>query len=104
MKAAHYLGRHKGKKVYRFPVKVVLNDSRNHRTWGNEPEEWYQVTANTASDAVNYIRELYRFRPETEVFAYGPNGGETHRYIGWETCISAHLVAAVRRDEQLNLL
>ena len=72
MKAAKYLGKlPNGKKVYRVPVKVILNDSRKHRTWGKEPEEWHQVHASSISDAANLIRDLYKFRPETDIVAFG---------------------------------
>ena len=80
MKAARYIGKLPGgKKVYRVPVKVILSDSHNQLTWGREPEEWYQVHSANASDAANLIRNLYRFRPETEIVAFGPKGGKVER-------------------------
>lgn len=102
---AKYLGKMPGgQKVYRFPVKVLLNDSRNHHRWLYPVEEWHQVHATNAAEAANYIRELYRFRAETEVFAYGTKGGETYRYIGYDSAIFAGMMEAADSRRQPNLL
>jgi hypothetical protein len=83
-----------GRNVYRYPVSVKLNDSRSDlvETLGTIGSAFYRITAFTAADAANAIRDLYRHRPETEIVAYGPFGGETYRYVGWDSAIYAGLV------------
>lgn len=101
---AKYLGRLKGKNIYRFPVQVILCNSRDHTTWGCEKEEWHQVIAPSAADAANYVRNLYHLRAETNVYAYGPKGGATYRYVGWESAIFDAMIEAPDPRNQLQLL
>jgi hypothetical protein len=96
---AHCTGRLNGRKVSRYPVLVRLNNSRACRT---DREVVHVVLAYTAPDAAAYVRELYATRAETEIIAFGPYGGQTHRYIGWETAIGAAM-AARPRQQQLTL-
>jgi hypothetical protein len=96
---AHYLGTYKGRKVYRVPVLVKLNSSRLLRTLVEVVEE---VVAYSAADAANFVRDEWVERPETEIFAYGPKGGVTHRFIGWESSIGAQMWNRPR-EEQLML-
>lgn len=81
---AYRIGTVAGRPVYRIPVRVACNDSRRMATVA---EYFYRVIAYTAAGAANFVRDQYATRPETEVFAYGPNGGETYRYVGFESAI-----------------
>jgi len=49
------------------------------------------------------VRDQFATRPDTEGIADGPRGGETSRFVGWESAIAAHLWAQ-RGPEQLPLL
>lgn len=88
---AQPLGVYRGKRYYRVPVYVQLNlpEVFSHVT------ERHEVIASSAADAANYMRDIYSWRPATEIFAYGPKGGKVHRYIGWFTAIGTAL--ATRR-------
>jgi hypothetical protein len=56
------------------------------------------VLAPSATAAANHVRDtepgVYD-RPETEVFAYGPNGGEVYRYVGWYSFIGKRIGRAL---------
>jgi len=47
------------------------------------------------------VADEYRWRPETEVYAYGPKGGKVHRYIGWESSIGNALLGGGGRQGSL---
>lgn len=89
--AASYLGTYQGRKVYRFPVDVRLNDSRSNllETLGTLAVVYTTVDAYSAQDAANAIRAEWETRPETEIVVYGPKGGKTERFIGWYTAIGS---------------
>jgi hypothetical protein len=89
-----------GIQVHRVPVRVLLNDSRRCETVESLT---FEVLATSVADAANYIRHEYRTRPETEVIAYGPKGGETRRYVGWDSAIHALMCAAHDARKQLAL-
>ena len=87
------------KPVYRVPVYVVMNDSTLCATVA---ERRFEVLARNAAEAANLVRDEYLARPETEIYAYGPQGGEVYRYVGWESSIAAQMMAP-RGGEQLGL-
>jgi hypothetical protein len=89
-----------GVQVHRVPVRVLLNDSQRCETVGTLELE---VLATSVADAANYIRHEFRTRPETEVIAYGPRGGEVRRYVGWESAIYAQMCAAHDARKQMAL-
>lgn len=80
------VGKLQGRNVYRVPVTVQLNSSRLCTTVARHR---MTVLAYGAADAANYARNLYATRAETEIFATGPRGGITKRYVGWESAIAA---------------
>jgi hypothetical protein len=98
---ARLMGHYKGRRVYCVPVRVVLNNSTLMRTVA---ETVYTVLSHTPADAANHIRQLFETRPETEIYAYGPLGGETYRYIGWESSIGAQMFSNRRAPYQLPLM
>ena len=99
--AALKVGKAHGKQYYSVPVRILFNSSRQCRTIAVKIV-W--VKARNATDAANYIRDEYSWRPETEVIAYGPRGGKVERFIGFEFSIGAQLFdAAVPRSQSLNL-
>jgi hypothetical protein len=85
---AQFVGKYKGKPVYRVPVLVKLNNSRLCRT---ERIVETTVLSYSAADAANYVRAEYATRAETEVIAFGPKGGEVYRFIGWESAMFAEM-------------
>jgi hypothetical protein len=95
------IGRLHGRTVYRIPVRVKLNDSRSDlaETLGTIREELHRVTAFTPALAANFVRDLYATRAETEIFAYGPQGGETYRYVGWDTATWAAISSGFGRKQ-----
>ena len=104
MLKAHFLGKHKGKKVYRFPVEAKLNKGTFGTVddWLNPGREVHLVVAYTAAAAADYVRELYAQRAETEITAYGPKGGKAaYRFIGWYSAIGNTLLGT--RGQQLRL-
>jgi hypothetical protein len=95
---AYRIGTIAGRPVYRIPVRVACNDSRKLATVA---EYFYRVIAYSAAGAANYIRDQFATRPETEVFAYGPQGGETYRYVGWESAIGSAMFDRPRSSMRL---
>jgi hypothetical protein len=98
--AAVKIGRLAGRNVYRVPVYIRANDSRLCATVARG---WTTVTAYGAADAANWVRG-HIDRPETEVVAIGPKGGEAHRYIGWHSYIGGAVLNGARRPHQLQLI
>lgn len=94
---ARAVGKVAGRQAHRFTVLAILANSRLL----TETEVSYSVIAHTADEAVNLIRDLYEERPETTILTFGPKGGRTERYIGWDTAIGNMLWSS--RDTQLNL-
>jgi hypothetical protein len=95
MKAAHLLGTYKGRKVYRFPVTVRV--FMGGFEWAEVEDK---VDAYTAAEAANHVRDEWQTVPQVEVVAYGPKGGKTHRWIGWESAIGARMFTMVREERQ----
>lgn len=98
--AAVKVGRYKGRNVYRVPVYIRMNSSR---TCATVAARWITVTAYGAADAANWVRDNTA-RPETEIVAIGPKGGEQHRYIGWHSAIGAALFGRGAIPNQLQLI
>lgn len=89
---AYRVDDYKGRRMYNVPVRVKYNDSRRCET---VHELELEVTAHSAVEAANWVRDRIH-EPEVEVFAYGPKGGETYRYIGWYSYIGSALFGAGR--------
>ena len=98
--AAVPVGRYKGRNVYRCPVYIRCNDSRACATVAGY---WVTVTARGAAEAADYMRDRIT-RPETEIIAVGPKGGEVHRYVGWHSAIARGVLGAARVPVQFNLI
>lgn len=89
MPAARYLGKlPNGQRVYRVPVRVLFNDSRQCATLHVEE---FEVLAGSVAEAANWAREQVSTRPETEVHAFGVRGGKVSRYVGWDSAIFARM-------------
>lgn len=98
MLAARALGTFQGKRVFRFPVRVQLNSSRQLCTVA---ELVYLVHSFSAAAAADYVRDLWSTRAETEITCYGPKGGKAaYRFIGWESAISHAMIANHSRSHQ----
>lgn len=93
---------------YRVPVVVLFNSSRHCATVARAE---FSVIARSAAEAANWVRDNEPGvwdRAETEIHAWGPKGGHVQRFIGWESAVSAALIANARHQHQiagqLNLL
>lgn len=94
---ARYVGKDAdGRKVYRIPVVIIHNDSRgNLETWCNPPKREFSVISHSATAAANWARDNEAGNlPETEIHAWGPQGGRITRYIGWESAIMTEMFRA----------
>ena len=88
MPYARKIGTYKGKPVFRVPVKIVCNNSRGSvAEWIAPSTLVTEFVSQSPKDAANHVIDLMAATPETEVYAYGPKGGETYRYNGWESSI-----------------
>lgn len=92
-----------GRKVYRVPVRITLNNSRGSvADWTDPPTQWVHVLSHSAADAANYLARIYATRAETEIDAFGPQGGRVRRFIGWHSAVGAAMFAP--RDETMRLI
>jgi len=83
----------RGRKLYRVPVRVTFNNSSGTiDDWIAPPFIEFDVIAYSAADAANWAAREYESRPETEIIAFGPQGGRTRRFITWERAIGAELM------------
>lgn len=98
MKAARQIGVYQGKRVYRFPVVILFNNSSLCRTVARLE---FDVISTSVKEAANWARDQVANRPETEIIAYGPKGGETRRYVGWESAIGHELMSSRGTDLSL---
>lgn len=99
---ARLLGTIAGRKVYRVPVRITLNNSRGTLAdWTDPPRDVVYVTAHSAADAADHVRAAYATRAETQIEAFGPAGGATRRFVGWHSAVGATLWGP--RDETMRL-
>lgn len=85
-------------KLKRVPVKILFNSSRHCETIRKIETD---VIAKTAEEAANWVRDRLYDVPETEIYAWGPKGGEYYRYIGWESAIGDTLIRGERSSEEI---
>ncbi len=101
MKAAQLIGTYKGKRVYRYHYQVVFS--------GVDRQYWEVTTEGTvvslrASDAARYVKEQVRalgVDHPFEIHIYGPKGGKTTRFEGWESVIGSALMRAPSPQQPL---
>lgn len=92
----------RGRKLYRVPVRVTFNNSSGTLAdWISPPFIEFDVIAYSAADAANWATREYETRPETEILAFGPQGGRTRRFITWERAIGAELMTRGTSTAQL---
>lgn len=104
--AARFIGKlPSGQRVHRVPVYVVFT-APMARVPGTVATIKYDVLAGSATDAANLVRDLWQDTPNTEVLAYGPRGGEVHRYVGWYSAIGLGIQSSyyAARQRSLNLV
>ena len=95
------VGRYQGRNVYRVPVIIRHNSSRDLCTL---KEREFTVLARSAAEAANWARDNEAGNiPETEIIAFGPKGGRVDRFIGWESAIANEVFGAGRAPLQLRL-
>jgi hypothetical protein len=86
---AHFKGTYRGKRYSLFTVMARFNDSRLCATLA---ERFIPVLAASGRDALEYAAHLIEYRPETELYTWGPKGGEFYRFISWESSIGEQLM------------
>jgi hypothetical protein len=91
---------YKGKILYKVPVKIRFNSSRQCATLAVKV---VTVIATSAAAAADYVRDELGDRPETEITAYGPRGGRVDRYIGHHSAIAHRLFANSGAGRTLSL-
>ena len=84
------------KKLWKVPVVIRVNDSRFCAT---VQEKTIWLIAKSPVDAANWVRDQLNFLPETEVEAYGPNGGRNYRYVGWYSAMATGIFAPLSDEE-----
>ena len=89
---ARKLGKVNGRAVYRFPVRVDLNDTLT-RTFESKRLEFH-VSAYTAKDASEFARQKIvagfiqaKDYCPAEIAVTGVRGGIVENFIGWERAI-----------------
>lgn len=83
----------RGRKLYRVPVRVTFNNSSGSiDDWIAPPYVEFDVIAHSAADAANWAAREYETRPESEIVAFGPQGGRTRRFITWERAVYAEML------------
>jgi hypothetical protein len=87
----------KAKRLYRVPCRVFSNNSRMCATVLRAE---FTIIAESAAAAANWIRDRLCFLPETEIWAWGPKGGEAYRYVGWESAIGSELIHHLTDEEK----
>jgi hypothetical protein len=97
--AAVPCGSYRGRRCYRIPVTVDLNDSQLCATIARLR---FNVIAPTAAAAADWTRDRFATRPETEIRATGPRGGVVKRFVGWQSAIGAELFDRTPRPLQLD--
>lgn len=104
MPFARKIGMYQGKPVYRVPVKIVCNNSRGSvAEWLAPSTITVELISRSPKEAANHVIDLMGAQPETEVYAYGPKGGETYRYNGWESSVFRQMMQPRSNAEQLSL-
>ena len=94
------------RKLYKVPVRIQLNSSKHCTTL---IDKTVVIIARTVKEAANWVRDTLAFLPETEITAYGPRGGEIHRYIGYHSAIGYHIthgshISEEEQRERLSLI
>jgi hypothetical protein len=90
-------GTYKGRPVYRVPVLISIH---NPADWREPAREEHCVLAHSAAEAANWVRDHLVASPQTTIVAFGPQGGKTERYVGWETFIGNQVFDPVARAQQ----
>jgi hypothetical protein len=76
-----------GRRMYRFPVKVTFGETAARLQVNIYPRSVVHVIAPTAADAAHLIKMEIGHIPCVELQVFGPQGGVTNRYWGFETAI-----------------
>jgi hypothetical protein len=84
-----------GTKVYRVPVDIDANNSRDLST----QRVRVYVDAPNSREALRYVRAEMQLRPETELTAYGPRGGAERAYVGWYSAIGEAMRSEFERRQ-----
>ncbi len=74
---------------YKVPVRVVT-DCPETDFLENEVFE-FEVVAEGAADAANWVRDNCRIPPLTRISAKGPKGGTIERFVGYDSWVMQNL-------------
>lgn len=84
------------KRMWKVPMRICINDSRVCST---VLELRFWLIAKSAADAANWARDRLEMLPETEIYAWGPKGGEVYRYVGYESAIGTGTFSKLSNEE-----
>lgn len=101
MKVAQLIGKYQGKRVYRYPYKVVFS-GLDRQYW--EISQEGTVVSQSAADAAWFVKEQVRalgVDHPFEIHIYGPKGGKTSRFEGWESVIGSALMRRASPQQPL---
>jgi hypothetical protein len=82
-----------GKRLFEYKVVACENDVYrlvSHKTY-------WLVVATSPAEAIDLLREATGWPCPVEYIAFGPRGGRTERFTGYETAIYHRMIAAHRK-------
>ena len=90
-------------KLFKIPVVVKVNNIGTE-----ELAKMFWLIAPSPQVAANWVRDTLASLPNTEIWAWGPRGGQTYRYVGWESAVGhslrcVHLTEEEQQD-RINLI
>lgn len=92
----------KTKRMYRFPVRVETAYPQSHFLWDTSTVQ-FTVIASTAAEAANWVRDTCELEPWTTITVRGPRGGDTVRFVGYESWTWREMMAHHSRWDQMDL-
>lgn len=97
---------YKGKRVYRFPVKITFGEYANLAQENVYPTKVVHVIAHKPCDAGWAIRDETKGIPCVEIEVFGARGGVAWKsFRGWESAIGEQIEREVfNRDQNQRLI
>ena len=93
---------YKGKRVFRFPVRITFGEHASVFQENHYPTKTVEVIAHTATDAGHLVLDEVRGIPCVEIEVFGPKGGIAWKtYRGWETAIGEQMLATRETERSL---
>lgn len=95
------LNDYKGKRVFRFPVKVTCGETAALLQVNFYPKRVFHVISHTAREARDWVSSKIEHIPCCEVEVFGPKGGcASHAYWGFDRAIFAQMNREFERGQR----